>query len=217
MPMNRKEAAYRIRVEAAELARCRLHPQHHANPDEHRYASAKYAMSFTKGLGHCPETGLVVDAKHFEAFRKAINEEMIDPFTLNVPVASMKKGEKRRKWEAPTAGVVYGLQGPDAQAVTMAPAPELGSAELAYEMAEVYELALLRDVPLTEFCETKHRMGISRTQSAVLIISPTSQRSKHADPVGHERPTPTEKSPHKLPSEVPHPVSRSVPICRSFC
>ena len=33
----------------------------------------------------------------------------------------------------------------------MAPAPALGSMELAYEMAEVYELALLRDVPLTEF------------------------------------------------------------------
>ncbi len=33
----------------------------------------------------------------------------------------------------------------------MAPAPALGSDELAYEMAEVYELALLRDEPLTDF------------------------------------------------------------------
>jgi len=33
----------------------------------------------------------------------------------------------------------------------MAPAPALGSDELAYEMAEVYELALLHDQPLTDF------------------------------------------------------------------
>ena len=177
MPMNRKEEAYRLRVEAAELARCRLHPQHHANPDEHRYASAKYAMSFTKGLGHCPKTGLVVDAKHFEAFRKAINEAMIDPFTLNVPVASMEEDQTRRKWEAPTAGVVYDLQGPDAQAVTMAPAPELGSAELAYEMAEVYELALLRDVPLTGFCETNPNEDVTKSISRLnnLAYKPAKQ------------------------------------------
>ena len=164
MPINRKEEAYRVRVEAAELARSRSHPEHRANPDEHRYASANYAMSFTKGLQHSCATGLVVDRKHFEAFRKAINEAMIDPFTLNVPVASMEEGETRRKWEAPTAGVVYDLQGPDAQAVTMAPAPELGSDELAYEMAEVYELALLRDVPLTEFfCKTKQKGDVTKS------------------------------------------------------
>ena len=163
MPINRKEEAYRIRAEAAELARSRSHPEHRANPDEHRYASANYAMSFTKGLRHCSKTGLVADRKHFEAFRKAINEAMIDPFTLNVPVSSMEKGATRRKWEAPTAGVVYDLQGPDAQAVTMAPAPELGSAELAYEMAEVYELALLRDVPLTEFCKTNPNEDVTNS------------------------------------------------------
>jgi hypothetical protein len=44
--------------------------------------------------------------------------------------------------------LVYDLQGPDSQAVTMAPV--LGSSELAYEMAEVYELALLHDLPLSE-------------------------------------------------------------------
>ncbi|WP_216825879.1 vanadium-dependent haloperoxidase [Sulfitobacter sp. SK012] len=57
----------------------------------------------------------------------------------------------RRKWEAPTAGLAYDLQGPDAQAVTMAAAPKLGSDELAFEMAEVYELALLRDEPFQFF------------------------------------------------------------------
>ncbi|MEM7289755.1 MAG: vanadium-dependent haloperoxidase, partial [Pseudomonadota bacterium] len=42
-------------------------------------------------------------------------------------------------------------EGPDAQAVTMDPAPPLGSDELTFEMAEVYELALLRDTPFNIF------------------------------------------------------------------
>ena len=42
-----------------------------------------------------------------------------------------------RAWESQGAGLTFDLQGPDAQAVTMPPAPTLGSAELAAEMLEV--------------------------------------------------------------------------------
>lgn len=52
---------------------------------------------------------------------------------------------------SPDCSFVHDLEGPDAQEVTMAPAPALGSAELTYEMAEVYELALLRDVSFDAF------------------------------------------------------------------
>jgi len=64
-----------------------------------------------------------------------------------------KKGEKikLRAWESQSAGNAFELEGPDAQAVTMPPAPKLGSAELTAEMAEVYAQALLRDVPFTAF------------------------------------------------------------------
>ena len=151
MPSSRREQAFRIRVEAAELAKNRHHPAHRANSDERLYAAANYAMSFTKGLEHCPNTGLLNDPIHFRAYRQAINNGMIDAFTLETPVPMPPGGGNRRNWEAPTAGLVFDLQGPDAQAVTMLPAPALGSAELAYELAEVYELALLRDTPLTEF------------------------------------------------------------------
>ena len=149
MSNERRQDAYRFRVEAAELARSRSHPPHVANGDEQRFAAANYAMSFTKGLAHDSTTGLIQDARSFEAFRKAIDDGFVDPFTVHVPAA----GQKVRRWEAPTAGLVFDLEGPDAQAVTMPPAPPLGSDELAYEMAEVYELALLRDVPLTAFAE----------------------------------------------------------------
>lgn len=54
---------------------------------------------------------------------------------------------KVRRLESPLGGHVFSLQGPDADAVSMPPAPAFGSAELTVEMAEVYALALLRDVP----------------------------------------------------------------------
>ena len=162
MPNDRAQTAYRVRVEAADLARHRPHPVQTANGDEERYGFAKYPMSFTKGLEHDKETGLVKDPDHFRAFRSAIDEGFIEPFTTRVPVPNQPKSTKekcrRRMWEAPTAGLVYDLQGPDAQAVTMPPAPALGSDELAFEMAEVYELALLRDEKLSDFTgKTKRR------------------------------------------------------------
>ena len=153
MSVNRKAGSFAARLSAAEKARERVHPEHKANGDEQKYSGAHFAMSFTKGLAHDPKTGLVHNPQHFMAFRNAINDGYIDAFNTRVPVPPFGEEPtyKRRQWEAPTAGVVYDLEGPDAQAVTMAPAPELGSDELAFEMAEVYELALLRDEPFHAF------------------------------------------------------------------
>ncbi|MEM7208792.1 MAG: vanadium-dependent haloperoxidase [Pseudomonadota bacterium] len=141
--------AQEVRNLAAKKAADRVHIRHQANGDEERYASANYAMSFTKGLEHDPATGLIQDPEHYRNFRSAIDNGMVDAFTENVAASN----DKARPWEAPTAGLAYDLQGPDSQAVTMPPAPALGSSELAYEMAEVYELALLRDVNFSLFSE----------------------------------------------------------------
>ncbi len=147
MTEYRIEESLNFRMSAAKKAADRAHPVHEANGDEQRYGSTNYAMSLTKGLDHETNTGLIIDSNDFVSFRAAIDDGFVDAFTTSV----RSSPQKERQWEAPTAGLVYDLQGPDSQAVTMAPAPALGSTELAYEMAEVYELALLRDVPLTEF------------------------------------------------------------------
>lgn len=55
-----------------------------------------------------------------------------------------------RRWESPLAGHVYDLEGPDADNAAMERAPTLGCSELSAEMAEVYAMALLRDVPFTQ-------------------------------------------------------------------
>ncbi len=152
MNSNRRQESKRVRDEATNTAFNRDHPVHKANGDEQKYASAHYAMSFTKGLDHDTATGLVKNKNDFEAFRTAIDNAEIEAFTLRVPVpADSDPHRGRRQWEAPTAGVVFDLEGPDPQAVTMPPAPELCSDELTFEMAEVYELALVRDVPFTQF------------------------------------------------------------------
>ncbi|NEP02209.1 MAG: vanadium-dependent haloperoxidase [Symploca sp. SIO2E9] len=169
---DRRQKSYAVRVEAAELARSRKHPTHQANSDEQRYAGDLYFMSFTKGLIHNPDTGLLQDPRDFVEFRRAIDDGFIDPFTDKVrhgakyfvdsdgnikEESDPKKLEDFRQWEAPTAGVVHELEGPDPQAVTMPPAPPLldstgnTNPELIFEMAEVYELAILHDQPLNNF------------------------------------------------------------------
>lgn len=180
---DRRQESYAVRLEAAELARSREFPIHQANPDEQRYAGDQYFMCFTKGLPHNPDTGLLQDAQDFVEFRRAIDDGFIDPFSERVRHGAKFKVENNticdetdpnllnnfRQWEAPTAGVVYELQGPDAQAVTMAPAPSLvdnsgnTSPELIFEMAEVYELAILRDEPLNDFQTNTTNAAVERS------------------------------------------------------
>ena len=123
---DRRQESYAIRLEAAEQARSRAHPSHHANGDEQRFAGDCYFMSFTKGLPHDPETGLLHDPRHFVEFRRAIDEGFIDPFSERVPhgaewqvsggtlVKASTHPDDMRQWEAPTAGTAHELEGPDA-------------------------------------------------------------------------------------------------------
>ena len=187
---DRRQEAYAIRLEAAELARGRTHPTHEANGDEQRFASERYFMSFTKGLPHHPDTGLLQDPRDFVLYRRAIDEGFIDPFTASarhgakyVVAANGKITEEPapttdfRQWEAPTAGTAYELQGPDAQAVTMPPAPPLlgkdgePNPELVFEMAEVYELAVLRDTPLNDFEAGTTSTGVTDSLNRLKALS----------------------------------------------
>ena len=198
---DRRQESYAVRLEAAELARSREQPAHLANGDEQRYAGDKYFMSFTKGLPHNEKTGLLEDPQDFVEFRRAIDDGFIDPFSDRVRHGAryeVKDGividklgatdeddkiiEKLRQWEAPPAGVAFDLEGPDAQAVTMPPAPPLmvsankANPELIFEMAEVYELAVLRDVPFNAF-----EGAYDSTNSASKVIQASVDRLNDLD------------------------------------
>ena len=141
--------------------------------DEHGHpiGEARYPANFTKGLEH-DEFGVLAHAEDYRRFVKAINGAEHDYFDSELETASShgvvfkckiptgacltmadlddKDNYQRpdwRGWESPRAGHVYEMEGPDPGAVAMAPAPRVGSSELAAEMAEVYAMAILRDVP----------------------------------------------------------------------
>ena len=169
---DRKQEARRIRLSAADIAYTRVHPDHIANGDEHKFRSVtgnkpSYLASFTKGMPHDDDTGLVLNPDDFQRFVKGIDSgdprDFIDtplgPIagTPGSPVWRSTKAKKHkakvRAWESQGAGNTFDLEGPDAQAVTMPPAPVLGSNELIAEMGEVYVQALLRDVPFTDITD----------------------------------------------------------------
>ena len=169
----RAREARRIRELASEISR--LNPQaltrtngeeadHRPIRDELQNELGGYPANFTKGLLH-NVFGMVMYAEDYRNFVAAINSHDTTLFETLVRTAQDRrgtdlflctKGEKTpswRGWESPRSGHVFEMQGPDAGAVGMAPAPRVGSSELAAEMAEVYALALLRDVPFTVICE----------------------------------------------------------------
>lgn len=144
---------------------------HIANGDE---SIEHVPVSFTKGLPHDVITGLVENEADFDQLVKGINSGSPLDFkrTPLGPRTSLvnpnpdlsdsdiwwstrgKDTNKVRAWESESAGLAFDLEGPDAQAVTMPPAPKLGSDELTAEMGEVYAQAVLRDVPFAKFVGT---------------------------------------------------------------
>ena len=180
MPTNRRDEARERRQDAATAAYHRPHPNHLNNGDEQKFRhdedtatthknnntdlaniedKPSYMMSFTKGMPHDENTGLVSDPANFQQFVKAINSgderDFIDTPLYDAEANGGKSDKANngtnpvpvRGWESQSAGLAFTLDGPDPQAVTMPPAPRLGGAELTAEMAEVYVQALLRDVP----------------------------------------------------------------------
>ncbi len=163
------------------------------NLDEGRFADKAYVTSFTKGFAH-DDFGQVADEKDYDSFVNHINAQDAENFDRLDRGIQMGRGAGHpdrpaktarhdandeivwRGWESPRAGHYFELQGPDADAVGMPPAPELGSEELTAEMAEVYALALLRDVPFGQIAGADHtdpdtEMHVSAVMNALAKLS----------------------------------------------
>ncbi len=168
---GRARKAKELRDLATEVSRLAPQALTRTNQEEVDHAP-KYPANFTKGLAH-DEYGVLDEQNDYACLVEAINspnpgdfdkrivrffdEFDCQPLDRNHKPLKDKQGKPVktgwRGWESPRAGHVFELQGPDAGAVGMAPAPRVSTHELAAEMAEVYGLALLRDVPFTEICE----------------------------------------------------------------
>jgi len=122
----------------------------------------------------------------------------------------VKKGKVGlRAWESQSAGLAFDLEGPDAQALTMPPAPALSDdesrAELMGEMAEVYAQALLRDVPFDRYTPGYQFKKSDKTDAKVLKVIEILEwlrNEKHAFP-GRNIALPKE-SDHQHCSTAPH-------------
>jgi hypothetical protein len=90
-----------------------------------------------------------VDRIAYKALLKAVNSGKYNDFE-RIPLGTQPP-EKLQKLIDPEAGLAFDLEGPDSHAVTMRPAPRIDSDEAAAEMAELYWMALLRDINFTEY------------------------------------------------------------------
>jgi hypothetical protein len=146
---DRRIRSRELREQAALTAHGREHSAQLPSGEEAAYVyngGLSYAGSFTKGLPHDAQTGLA-DGGAFRALVHAITTTRDSDYSL-VPFGAAAASSRR--WVNPTAGAAFDLQGPDAGSLSIPPAPQLTSAELAAEMAELYWMALLRDRKFSE-------------------------------------------------------------------
>ncbi len=110
-----------------------------ANGEEHDYP---YVANFSKGL---PHNALgEVDPAAYQALLKALDTHAQADFEA-IPLAG------KRKLVNPQAGVAFDLEGPDCHHVAIRPAPRIDGPESASEAAELYWMALVRDVNFSDY------------------------------------------------------------------
>lgn len=117
-------------------------PAQVANGDETNLPN--YIGNYSKGLPH-DDVG-EVDRTAYRHMLRALAMESIDELE-RVPLDS----QGGRKFTNPLAGLSFDPVGRDGRAFTLSPAPTFDSAQAAGEMAELYCMALCRDVPFIHF------------------------------------------------------------------
>ena len=150
--MGRHDDAYEIRIKAAKIARDRdFEDDHQDNGEENEYTdkdgNRNFIANYTKGFEHHPkdnrDAGEVINTDY---------KKLIDAMKSGDPddFENLKIG-LGRKLTNPQAGLMFDLEGPDSQDIGIREAPRIDSAEAAGELAEVYWMALCRDVPFGQF------------------------------------------------------------------
>jgi len=152
----RQREALRIRVRAAELATSVPIPEQRTNGDEEALPSR--IGNFSKGLPH-NEFG-EVDESAYAQFLRAVRSGLSREFEA-IPLGTRER-TLQRKLVNPQAGVAFDLQGTDPQGFAIRAAPAFSSAEEAGEIVENYWMALLRDVPFSEYAT--HPLALAAAQ-----------------------------------------------------
>jgi hypothetical protein len=145
---TRRTQARIVRNEAADLAFHRPHLDQLNNGEESQYripgGNLSYIANYTKALPHS-RLG-EVDPAAYRALLRALYSGNPDQFE-QIPLGQLSGLDLTN----PQAGLAFDLEGPDAQSVTIPPAPRIDEPEVAGEMGEIYWMALLRDVSFIDY------------------------------------------------------------------
>jgi hypothetical protein len=114
--------------------------QHPNNQDENLYPNK--IGNFSKGLPHNNDGTVVLSA--YNALLNAINSGRPADFDA-IPLGGTVKLTN------PQSGLAFDMQGPDSHALVQPPAPAFASRAQAAEISENYWMALLRDVPYSQY------------------------------------------------------------------
>jgi hypothetical protein len=137
---QRSRDAEQIRVDAARLARRRPQPRHPDNGEETLYPNR--IASYSKALPH-NQLG-EVDLKAYGALLGALASGRNSDFE-SIPLGI------GRRLTNPQAGLAFDLEGADSHHMAIPPAPTIARSEAASEMAELYWMALARDVNVLDY------------------------------------------------------------------
>ena len=138
--LKRREAAYKIRCDAAIFEKSQPLALHPDNGDEKLFENK--IGSYSKGLPH-NEVG-EVDPNAYRQLLAALESEDPAEFEAIPMIGGLKLAD-------PQAAYCFEMEGADSHRLGMLPAPAFGSAWAAGEMVELYWRALLRDVPFIKY------------------------------------------------------------------
>jgi hypothetical protein len=145
-PLERARFARRVRYSCADALFNAGQVAHPVNTDEAIYADR--IGSFTKGLPH--NSFGEVNTAAYTTYLNALTAPN-PQLALEFVPSGQPNSSQRLKLTNPVGGLAYDLEGVDGHNTTVPAAPAFASAEIAGEIVENYWMALLRDVPFTEY------------------------------------------------------------------
>ncbi|WP_225411043.1 vanadium-dependent haloperoxidase [Stigmatella hybrida] len=156
-PEERRKEADCKRERAFRISNGDPLPEHTNNGEEDEYTE-QYGFpvaSYSKGLRH--NGNGEVEPEPYGLLLKALRSGREEDF------ASIPQGVPLgRRFLNPQGGLAFDLEGPDAQAVTLPPAPRIDERKNDGEMVELYWMALLRDAPFISYGEREDVAAAAR-------------------------------------------------------
>lgn len=137
---SRRARSFQIRLKAAIAEHKVPIPPQTNNGDEDLYPN--FIGNYSQGLPH--DSIGEVEAGAYQALLTAVTSGDPDDFA-KIPLGG------NTKLQDPQGGLAFDLEGTDSGQLTIPPSPALASAERAGEMVEDYWMALVRDIPFSQY------------------------------------------------------------------